>query len=160
MDLPTFFDKQGEMCNKDNYTAYGDIVDLAFSCPDLIFVANEYGLNTNTSGDKMSSDNKRVTKKGYNVKIPLCSSNVHFTTLGITALTGVAVCAVIIIAKSSPLTYEKIYGFDPDVEWVGDDDIFNQLKDGVTMNDLVLDTDVLWRNTSAEKAFPGGLIFF
>ena len=112
------------MCDKDNDDAYGDIVDLVFRRPDLIFVADECGTNTNMSRYKMSSNNKRVTKKGCNVKIPSCSSDLHFTTLGITALTGVAVFAVIIIAKSSPLTYGEIYGFNPDVEWVGDDDIF------------------------------------
>ena len=158
MVVPTFFNKLGEMCNKDDDAAYGDIVDLAFSRPNLIFVADECGTNTNMSRDKMSSDNKRVTKKGCNVKISLCSSDVHFTTLGITALTGVAVFAVIIIAKSSPLMYREIYGFDPDVEWVGDNDIFNQLKDSVLMNNLVLDVDVLKRNTGVGKAFPGGPI--
>ena len=146
------------MWNKDDDPAYCDIVDLTFSRPDLIFVADECGTNTNMSGDKRSSDNKRVTKKGCNVKILSYSSDVHFTTLGITASTGVLVFAVIIIAISSPLMYMEIYGFDPDVEWVGDDDIFNLLKDGVSMNDLVLNIDILKRNTGVGKAFPGGPI--
>ena len=92
------------------------------------------------------------------MEIPSCSSDVHFTTLGITALTGEAVFAVVIIAKSSSLMYGEIYGFDPDIEWVGDNDIFIQLKNNVSMNNLVLDQDILKRNTIVGKAFSGGQI--
>ena len=62
----------------------------------------------------MSSDNKRLTKKGQSVKIPAWSSDVHFNTLYITALTCEVVFAVVIIAKDSTLTYGKLYGFDSD----------------------------------------------
>ena len=158
MVVPSYFNKLGEMCDKDDVDAFGDIVDLAFRRPDLIFVADECGTNTNMSRDKMSSNNKRVTKKGCNVKIPLCSSDVHFTTLGITTLTGIPVFAVLIIAKSSQLSYGEIFGFDPNTKWIGDVDVFIQLKNGVPMVDLILDSTILEQNTGVGKVFPGGPI--
>ena len=124
---PKFFNKLGEMCEDGDDEAFGNIVDLAFTRLDLVFFADECGTNTNMSQDKMSSDNKSLTKKGQSVKVPSCSSDFHFTTLGITALTGKAVFAVVIIAKDNTLTYEELYGFDPDAVWEGDDDIFRQL---------------------------------
>ena len=151
-----FFNKLGEMCEKGDDDVYGDFVDLVLNCLDLIFVADECGTNTIMSRDKILSNNKRVTKKGCNVKILSYSRDVHFTTLGITALTGALVFTVIIIAESSPLTYKEIYCFNPDAKWVRDDDIFIQLKNDVLRNDLVLDPDILKQNTGVEKVFPGG----
>ena len=156
MVVPSHYNKLGKMCDKDDVDAFGDIVKLAFLRPDLIFVADECGTNTNMSRDKMSSNNKRVTKKGCKVKIPSCSSDVHFTTLGITALTGIPVFAVLIIAKASQLSYGEIFGFDPNAKWIGDVDIFIQLKNGVPMVDLILDSTILGQNTGVGKVFPGG----
>ena len=91
----------------------------------------------------MSSNNKRVIKKGCNVKISSCSSDVHFTTLVITALIGISVFSVLIIAKSSQLLYGEIFVFNPNAKWIGDVDIFIQLKNGVPMVDLILDSTIL-----------------
>ena len=44
------------MCDDCDEEAFGNIVDLAFSRPYLVFVADECGTNTNMSRDKMSSD--------------------------------------------------------------------------------------------------------
>ena len=159
MVVPSYFNKLGEMCGKDDVDAFGDIVFQAFCGPDLIFVADECGTDINNMlRYKMSSNNKRVRKNGCNVKIPSCSSDDHFITLGITALTGIPVFAVLIIAKSGQFSYGEIFGFNPNAKWIGDDDIFIQPKNGVPMVDLILDSTILEQNTGVEKVFPGGPI--
>ena len=64
MDKLSFFNKLGEMCEKGDDNIYVDIVDLVFCCPNITFVAVKCGTNTNISRDKISSNNKRATKKG------------------------------------------------------------------------------------------------
>jgi hypothetical protein len=98
---PRLFNKLGEMCEDGDEQAFGNIVNLAFIRPDLVFVADECGSNTNMSRDRMSAGNKRCSTAGYAVKIPVCTSDCHFTTLVWTGLTGEPAFAVVIIQKGS-----------------------------------------------------------
>jgi hypothetical protein len=157
MVTPRFFNKLGEMCEEGDEKLFGNIVDLAFIRPDLVFVADECGSNTNMSKDKMSAGNKRCSTAGSNVKLPACTSDCHFTTLAWTALTGEAVFAVMIIQKGSPLTYAEMNGFDIEAAWIGDDDVFQSVHDGsISIDDAVFTVDDLKRNTGKGKVFPGG----
>ena len=92
------------------------MVDLALKYLHLVFVMDACGTNTNMSKDKKSLGNKQSTMKGSKVTVPACTSDVHFTTIGFTALTGDPVFCVVILEKSLPLTYAEINGFDVNAE--------------------------------------------
>ena len=53
----------------------------------------------------LSNGNKRAQTKGCSVQILGYTSNTHFTTMGITALTREPVCAVVIIQQSTELNF-------------------------------------------------------
>ena len=96
-------------------------MDVKFTRPDLVFFADERSINTNMSKEKLSAgDNKDLHTKGCRVLIPACTSDTHFTTMGITALTGESVCCVVIIQKMTALTFIERYRFDVDAKWEGD----------------------------------------
>ena len=122
MQLPSFFDVKGKEIDDGNYEiSFGKVVDVKFTRPDLIFVADECGTNTNMSKDKLSAgNNKYLHTKGCKVSVPACTSDTHFTTMGITALTGDPVCCVVIIQKTAALTFIERYRFDVDAKWEGD----------------------------------------
>ena len=142
-----------------------------------MFVADRCGINTNMSNDKLSNGNKRAHTKGWNVTIPGCTSNTHFTTMGITALTGKPVCAVVIIQKTTSLNFLERFGFDMEVECKGDLSVFDTVKAAaeeiknhnknispeekkrkLTMNDYCFEPplDVLEENMGKGNVFPGG----
>ena len=82
ISTPLFYDRVGlPLAADDTQNRYAKKVDIKFSRPNLVFVANECGTNMNMSKDKLSSGNKRAHKKGCNMTIPGCTSDTHFTTL-------------------------------------------------------------------------------
>ena len=84
MPEPCYFDNKGKAIDRySNGLSFGKLVDLKFTRPDLIFVADEYGTNTNMSKEKLSIwNNKYLHTKGCGVLIPSCTSDTHFTTMG------------------------------------------------------------------------------
>ena len=102
MSVPLFYDKRGNAVDANDANSYGKLVNLKLTRPDLIFVADEWGANTNTSKDKVSAGNKRIHQKGISVSMPGFTSDTHFTTtMGIIALTRDPICCVVIIQKTS-----------------------------------------------------------
>ena len=49
MVAPQFFNKLREICVEGDEEAFGNIVDLAFTRPDPVFIADKCGTNTNMS---------------------------------------------------------------------------------------------------------------
>jgi hypothetical protein len=91
------------------------------------------------------------------VKIPACTSDCHLATLAWTALTGEPAFVVMIIQKGSPLTYAEMNGFDIEVSWIGNDEVFQKVQAGlIDIDDIVFTTDDLKRNTGKGKVFPDG----
>ena len=99
--VPPFYDKSGNAVDANDDSSYGKLVNLKLTRPDLIFVADECGTDTNMSKDKVSAGNKKIHQKGISVSMPGCTSDTHFTMMGITTLTGDPVCCVVIIQKTS-----------------------------------------------------------
>ena len=96
MNNPCFFDSNGQKIANDVVVndgiapPFGKRVDVKFIRPDLVFVADECGSNTNMSKDKLSAGNdKYVHAKGCGVTLPRCTSDTHFLTMGITSLTEI-----------------------------------------------------------------------
>ena len=65
INKPMFFDKQEGFPVPDGATAnrYGKRVDIKLTGSDLVFVADECGINTNVSKDNISNDKREHTKK-------------------------------------------------------------------------------------------------
>jgi hypothetical protein len=93
---PKYYDSLGKQCSVDDVDRFGELVDLTFKHPELVLVADECGINTNLSKEKMSSGNKKdASTRGVDAKIPACTSDCHFTTMVWTALTGEPVLVVV-----------------------------------------------------------------
>ena len=110
----------------------------------------------------------------------ICSSfysDTHFTTMGITALTGESVCCVVIIQKMTALTFIERYRFDVDAKWEGDLSVFDEVKEKLSsvrssnkykglrhcFKELVkedfdydIPPELLRKNIGRGKVFPGG----
>ena len=162
---PKYYDALGKQCGEHDINRFGELVDIVFTRPDLVLVADECGTNTNMSKEKMSAGNrKHASTKGVTAKIPACTSDCHFTTMVWTALTGEPVMAVVIIEKELDLTWSEIHGFDIEADWIGDDSFYNDIKHSddstealkVAMNDSVFPHELLEMNTGPGKVFPGG----
>ena len=72
MQDPSFCDKAGkEIVDGYNGIPFGKIVNVKLSRPDLVFVADECGTNTNTSKEKLSAgNNKYLDTKWCRVSVP------------------------------------------------------------------------------------------
>ena len=128
---PAFFNKNGTrlQANVINKNSYGKEVDMQLIRPDLIFVGDEFSIKPNMSKDRLAAGNKRMHQKGLSVALPRYTSDTHFTTMGITALTGEPVCCVVIIQKTPELNFIERYGFDVEAEWEGDLSTFDKVKE-------------------------------
>ena len=105
-------------------------MNVRFTRPDLVFVADKFGTNTNMSKEKLSAgNNKYLHTKGCRVSVPACIRDTHFTTMGLTALMGEPVCCVVIIQKTAALTFIERFGFDIDAKWEWDLSVFDQVKE-------------------------------
>ena len=126
---PKFYNNTGEVCEEEEVEQFGEYVNLALKHPELVFVADECGTNTNISKDKLLSDNKRCSTKGGAVTTPACTSDMYFTTTVMTVLIGEIIYTVVIFEKGDPLTNEGINGFDAEKQWIGDDSILQYVRD-------------------------------
>jgi hypothetical protein len=162
---PKYYNSLGKECGKDDIDRFGELVDITFKHPELVFVADECGTNTNMSKENMSSGNKKhASTRDADVKIPACTSDCHFTTMIWTALTGEPVMVVVITEKDSDLTWSELHGFNIEAKWVGDDSIYNDIKssdDSTAALKDALKTSIfpevlLNMNTGPGKVFPGG----
>jgi hypothetical protein len=168
LEKPLYYNRDGEICDKDDPDQFGEPVYHKFICPDLFMAADECGTNTNMSKDKMSAGNKkRCSTKGVVAKLPACTSDCHFTTMVWTKLDGTPAVCLVIIEKDGELSHSEVHGLDVNAGWIGDDSMFNEIKNitkGIDkekkMKEMlagsVFSTALLQLNTGPGKVFPGG----
>ncbi|OEU10317.1 hypothetical protein FRACYDRAFT_247281 [Fragilariopsis cylindrus CCMP1102] len=170
LDEPLYYNRNGEVCDIDDPNQYGEPVHHRFKHPELFMAADECGTNTNMSKDKMSAGNrKHCSTKGVTAKLPACTSDCHFTTMVWTKLDGNPAVCLVIIEKDGELSYSELHGLDVNAIWIGDDTMFNEIKNMNNDNDkekkmkemladTVFSVELLQLNTGPGKVFPGGPI--
>jgi hypothetical protein len=130
LDEKVYMDRQRNIVTED--LKYGEKIDIDLHYPEMLFFADEAGLNTSQKKDGNQSGQKFVTGRGQTPKI-ICSSTDHrFTILPLTAGNGDAVMMVVIFQKGNdegvPANWHS--GIDIFVEPILDEnedpDIFNE----------------------------------
>ena len=118
----------------------------------------------------MSAGNKKhCSTKGVMAKLPACTSDCHFTTMVWTKLDGNPAICLVIIEKDGELSYSELHGLDVNAKWIGDDTMFNEIKNinndngkEKKMKEMlagsVFSVELLKLNTGPGKVFPGGPI--
>jgi hypothetical protein len=124
-------------------SAVGDIVpkEITFECksmfelihPEWLVFVNEVGSNTSQTKDgNVGGQTYLCTKEGC-MQQRAATKDAHFTLLGFTAANGKPImCAIIFAAKA--MKDDWITGFDPFVEWIGEEDeIEKNMGDGKSL---------------------------
>ena len=126
LDKEEYQDEKGNVVS-DHSKALGLPVTHPLLYPHFGLMADKMGNNTNTTKDKTG---RRYFYTGCQHQPFIYGSNddQHFTVLGFTNFAGEPVLAVILIAKDIDLSFEEMYGVNPDTPWRGaEDDLFSNV---------------------------------
>jgi len=108
--------------------ALGNPVKYKLLYADLIFTMDETGDNANQSDDTATRAYKVICETGgTRPHVSSATNDSTWTVQGFTSLSGKALVVVIIIKKGSELTFNEVFGFDFEADWVGDECLLGEL---------------------------------
>ena len=112
LDAPAFIDKDGETVS-DDVAKQQNLLPSTYRLlhPEGALNADEIGHNTNTTKDKLQGNEKRIHVNGERAQKIASESDVAWTMLAVTALTGETVCCVVII-EGKRLAAQDLTGED------------------------------------------------
>ena len=112
LDAPAFIDRDGRVMS-DEEGRQKNMLRSTYRLlhPDGALNADEIGHNTNTTKDKLQRNEKRIHLKGERAQKIASETDVAWTMLAVTALTGHPVCCVVIM-EGKRLAPEDLTGED------------------------------------------------
>ena len=112
LDAPAFIDKDGQIVSDDDAKKQ-NLLPSTYRLlhPEGALNADEIGHNTNTTKDKLQGNEKRIHADGERAQKIASESDVAWTMLAVTALTGETVCCVVII-EGKRLAAQDLTGED------------------------------------------------
>ena len=103
---PTWKDKEGNTCEEKD--AYGCMVDVDITDPNMCIVFDEVGGNTSQKGDGHKGEAKYVCEIGSIPQQKMSEKDKKFTVLGLTCLDGKPLMCVIIIKGKKENKLNKV----------------------------------------------------
>jgi hypothetical protein len=100
LSAPVYFNKNNEIVSLDDESKVGTLLDVMANNPSYILFVDETGSSTNMKNDK-HGNKKVIAEKVFGGTKSAITSDLQYTTMSFTALTGQPVMCVIIFSSEN-----------------------------------------------------------